>query len=47
VDKIIHDGLNGSHCGSSLTTQEGEIVSVDCISSGNIVIWYVHPELEQ
>jgi predicted peroxiredoxin len=47
VDKIIHDGLKGSHCGSSLTTQEGEIVSVDCVSSGNIVIWYVHPGLEQ
>jgi predicted peroxiredoxin len=47
VDKIIHDGLNGSSCGSSLTTQRGEIVSVDCISSGNIVIWFIHPELEQ
>ena len=46
VDKIIGDGLSGSSCGNSLTTQQGEIVSVDCISSGNIVIWYIHPELE-
>jgi hypothetical protein len=46
VDKIINDGLNGSACGDSLTTEQGEIVSVDCISSGNIVIWYIHPELE-
>jgi predicted peroxiredoxin len=46
VDKIINDGLNGLACGNSLTTQQGEIVSVDCISSGNIVIWYIHPELE-
>jgi predicted peroxiredoxin len=45
VDKIINDGVSGSACGSSLTTQQGEIVSVDCISSGNIVIWYIHPEL--
>ena len=46
VDKIINDGLNGSACGDSLTTEQGEIVSVDCISSGNIVIWYIHPEIE-
>jgi predicted peroxiredoxin len=46
VNKIINDGLNGLACGNSLTTQQGEIVSVDCISSGNIVIWYIHPELE-
>jgi predicted peroxiredoxin len=46
VDKIINDGLNGLACGNSLTTQQGEIVSVDCISSGNLVIWYIHPELE-
>ena len=43
VDGIINDGLNGSACGSSLTTQQGEIVSVDCISSGNTVIWHIHP----
>jgi predicted peroxiredoxin len=46
VDKIFNDGLNGLACGNSLTTQQGEIVSVDCISSGNIVIWYIHPEFE-
>jgi predicted peroxiredoxin len=46
VNKIINDGLNGSACGNSLTTQQGEIVSVDCISSGNTVIWYIHPEHE-
>ena len=47
VDRIINDGLSGSACGSTLTTQQGEIVSVDCISSGNVVIWYIHPEREQ
>ena len=43
VDKIIRDGLSGSSCGDSLITQEGEKVSVDCISSKNAIIWYIHP----
>jgi hypothetical protein len=43
INKLIIDGINGSSCGVSLTTQQGENVSVDCISSGNKVIWYIYP----
>ncbi len=43
VNRIINDGLNGSPCGVSLTTQQGQNVSVDCISSGSKVIWYIYP----
>ena len=43
INKLINDGINGSSCGVSLTTQQGENVSVDCISSGNKVIWYIYP----
>ncbi|MFL6523639.1 MAG: hypothetical protein ACJ71B_09190 [Nitrososphaera sp.] len=44
VNKIVNDGINGSPCsGVPLTTQQGENVSVDCISSGNKVIWYIYP----
>ncbi len=48
INRIISDGINGSPCdGVSLTTQQGENVSVDCISSGNRVIWYVYPTPQQ
>jgi hypothetical protein len=43
VNKIIQDGLTGSSCGNSLITQEGQRVSVDCISSKDAIIWYIHP----
>jgi hypothetical protein len=44
INTIVNDAINGSSCdGASLTTQEGENVSVDCISSGNTIIWYIHP----
>ena len=43
VDKIIKDGLGGSSCGDSLITQENVKVSVDCISSENAFLWYIHP----
>ena len=44
VNKIVNDAINGLPCtGVSLTTQEGQNVSVDCISSGNKVIWYIYP----
>jgi UDP-3-O-acyl-N-acetylglucosamine deacetylase len=43
VNKIMQDGLSGSSCGNSLITQEGQKVSVDCISSKNAIIWYIHP----
>jgi predicted PurR-regulated permease PerM len=44
VNKIVNDGISGLPClGVSLTTQEGKNVSVDCISSGNKIIWYIYP----
>jgi hypothetical protein len=44
IEKIVNDGINGTQCdASSLTTQQGETVGVNCISSGNNVIWYIHP----
>jgi hypothetical protein len=43
INKIVNDGINGSSCGVSIITEQGENVSVDCISSGNKVIWYIHP----
>ncbi len=44
LNKIVNDGINGSPCnGVSLTTQQGESISVDCISSGNKVIWFIYP----
>jgi len=41
IEKIVNDGISGAQCDASLTTQEGETVNVDCISSGNNVIWYI------
>ena len=43
INKITNDGINGSSCGVPLTTQQRENVTVDCISSGNKVIWYIYP----
>ncbi|MDQ3836404.1 MAG: hypothetical protein M3270_05665 [Thermoproteota archaeon] len=44
INMIVNNAINGSPCNNaSLTTQEGENVSVDCISSGSTVIWYIHP----
>jgi hypothetical protein len=44
ISGLVNDAINGSPCsGVSLTTQQGENISVDCISSGNTVIWYIHP----
>jgi hypothetical protein len=44
IEKIVNDGINGAQCdASSLTTQQGETVGVNCISSGNNVIWYIYP----
>ena len=45
ITKIVNDGISGLPCSDvSLTTQEGENVSVDCISLGNKVIWYIYPK---
>jgi hypothetical protein len=43
IQKIVNDGINGAQCDASLTTQQGETVNVDCISSGNNIIWYIYP----
>ena len=43
IEKIVNDGINGGQCDASLTTQQGETVRVNCILSGNNVIWYIYP----
>jgi hypothetical protein len=43
IGKIINDDISGAQCDASLTTQQGETVKVNCISSGNTVIWYIYP----
>jgi len=43
VEKVINDGINGKQCGVNLTTQDGQKIIVDCLSSGNTLIWYVYP----
>lgn len=43
IEKIVNDGINGAQCDASLTTQKGETVNVDCISSGKNIIWYIYP----
>ncbi|MGZ5491362.1 MAG: hypothetical protein ACXWE6_11535 [Nitrososphaeraceae archaeon] len=43
VQKVINDGINGERCGVNLTTQQEQKVVVDCISSGNTLIWYIYP----
>jgi hypothetical protein len=44
INMIVNNGINGSPCTDvSLTTEQGENVSVDCISSENAVIWYIYP----
>jgi hypothetical protein len=43
IEKIVNDGINGTQCDAPpLTTQQGETVNVDCISSGNNIIWYIY-----
>ena len=42
VEKVINDGKNGKQCGVNLTTQDGQKIIVDCLSSGNTLIWYVY-----
>lgn len=43
INKIINDGINGLSCDTTLTAQQGEDLSVDCISALNKVIWYIYP----
>ena len=42
VEKVINEGKSGKKCGVNLTTQEGQKIVVDCLSSDNILIWYIH-----
>lgn len=42
VEKVINDGKSGKKCGVNLRTQEGQKIVVDCLSSDNILIWYIH-----
>ena len=42
VEDIIYNGTNSLPCNASLRTQEGERISVECISSENVIIWYIH-----
>ncbi len=44
VGQIISNGTSGSPCNLSLFTQDGQDVAIDCISSGNHVIWHVYPK---
>ncbi len=46
IDRVINDGSNGSSCNVTLTTQQEEIVAIDCVSFGNKIIWYVHPYIK-
>lgn len=44
VNRVVNDGLSGLPCaGVSLVTEQGENLSVECISSGNTVIWRIYP----
>ena len=43
VEKVINDGIDGKQCEVNLTTQQDQNVLVDCISSGNTIIWYIYP----
>lgn len=41
IQKVINDGINGEQCGVNLTTQQEQKVVINCISSGNTLIWYI------
>lgn len=43
VEKVINDSINGKQCGVNITTQQDQNVVVDCISSGNTLIWFIYP----
>jgi hypothetical protein len=43
IAQIVNDGISGAQCNASLTTQQGGTVGVNCISSGNNIVWYVFP----
>lgn len=43
IEKVVSDGISGAQCNTTLATQEGVNVNVDCISSGNNIVWFIHP----
>ena len=43
IEKVVSDGISGAPCNTTLATQEGVNVNVDCISSGNNIVWFIHP----
>ncbi|MDN5847235.1 MAG: hypothetical protein L0H53_13285 [Candidatus Nitrosocosmicus sp.] len=45
IEGVINNGTSDLPCDASLTTQQGENVSVECISSENVFIWYIHTQL--
>jgi hypothetical protein len=44
IDKVVDDGIKGLPCElAPISTQDGVIVSINCISSGHHVVWFVYP----
>ena len=43
VSGLITNGTNGLPCNVLLTTQDGENVGIDCISSEKHIIWHIYP----
>jgi hypothetical protein len=43
VSGLITNGTNGLPCNVSLTTQDGENVGIDCVSSEKHIIWHIYP----
>ncbi|MGD1838639.1 MAG: hypothetical protein ACPKPY_11370 [Nitrososphaeraceae archaeon] len=43
VSNIINNGTNGLPCNASVTTQDGENVGIDCVSTDKRVIWHIYP----
>ena len=44
VKEIISNGTAGFSCDVSLTTEDGKDIGIDCISSGNHIIWHIYPK---
>ena len=43
VNRVVNDGISGLPCADvSLVTEQGENLSVECISSGNTIIWHIY-----
>jgi hypothetical protein len=44
IEKIVNDGVSGAQCDTTLTTQQGATLGVNCTSFGNNVIWYLYQQ---